>query len=93
MSIYTLTEEDLPVFESLKTFPFNEEDFGPWETHYKKYLHPRFGVSHTEQTKRLMSEAWKHRKYQIKPRKRCLTLNLEQRIQCSVRKDQTRQNS
>jgi hypothetical protein len=61
MSIYTLTEEDLSVFESLKKFPFNEDDFGPWEIHYKKYIHPRYGISHTDETKHLMSEAWKHR--------------------------------
>lgn len=55
MCIYTLNEEDKEIFESLRTFKFNESELPPWESNYVKKMHPHYGCRHSEETKQLMS--------------------------------------
>jgi hypothetical protein len=52
MSIY---EED--VFASLKSFVFDESQLPPPEKYSVKHLHPMYGINHTEETIKQMSES------------------------------------
>ena len=45
------------VFASLKTFEFDESKLLPPEKYSVKHLHPMYGVKHTEETIKQMSEA------------------------------------
>jgi hypothetical protein len=45
------------VFASLKTFEFDESQLPPPEKYNVKHLHPMYGVTHTEETIKQMSEA------------------------------------
>ena len=45
------------VFASLKTFEFDESKLPPPEKYSVKHLHPMYGVTHTEETIKQMSEA------------------------------------
>lgn len=55
MYIYIPNED--PLFESLKTYKFNESDLPPWESNYIKEMHPMYGQKHTEETLTLMSKS------------------------------------
>lgn len=45
------------VFESLKTFEFDESKLPPFERYSVKHLHPMYGIKHTEDTIKKMSDA------------------------------------
>ena len=45
------------VFESLKNFEFDESKLPPFERYSVKHLHPMYGIKHTEETIKQMSEA------------------------------------
>lgn len=56
MSIYSINETD-DIFESLKTFEFDESVLGPYIPYSVKELHPRYGIPHTEETIHQMSKS------------------------------------
>jgi hypothetical protein len=56
MCIYSINETD-DIFDSLKTFEFDESVLGPYIPYSVKELHPRYGIPHTEETLKLMSES------------------------------------
>jgi hypothetical protein len=52
MYIYTLKPEDQEIFESLKTFQFDESDLPPWESNYVKEMHPMYGIKRPDLSER-----------------------------------------
>ena len=60
MYIYTPNED--PVFESLKTFEFNEAELPPWQSSYVKEMHPMYGVKRPDLSERnRLNSGDKHR--------------------------------
>jgi hypothetical protein len=61
MNIYSLTEEDKDIFESLKYVILSPSDLEPIPSNqqYGGIYHPMYGKTHTEESKQLMSDSQK----------------------------------
>lgn len=58
MYTYIPGEED--IFESLRSFKFDESELGPWTTSNKGSYHPRYGAKCTKEQRKRMSDAQKN---------------------------------